>query len=135
MTAFKDKIQRAIESTSNDVQQWYQKSISEVAQAVHDHLIRDMTPDSLTEELKSQLEEAQSRIKTLEGQLEDANNTIADNEKEIETLKAELNPAGDSSDEDPDESEDDTKEDEVKEKSVAAKVKEAVTGKKKKKNK
>lgn len=132
MTALKDKIQRAIESTSNDVQQWHQKPISEIAGAVHDHVVRDLPSDAVNDDLKAQLAEAHERIKTLEGQLEGANNTILDLEDKLGKADPGNDPSGDdeeTDDKDPDE----TEEDDAEEKSIVTKVKEKVTGKKKKK--
>ena len=81
MSALKDKIQRAIESTSNDVTQWHQQPLSTVAQAVHDHIVRDLSPDNVIEELKKELEE----VKQNRQFLEEENEAL---EKEIVELKA-----------------------------------------------
>lgn len=68
MSALRDIIQRAIESVSNDVHQWHQKPIVEIAQAVHDAILPELSEAS--QEILAELEEARTRIEELEKELE-----------------------------------------------------------------
>lgn len=67
MTILRDIIRRAIESTSNDVQQWHQKPILEIAQAVHDKIEPEMDLDNL----RNKLQQARDEIKDLKQQIEE----------------------------------------------------------------
>ena len=78
MSLFRDKIQRAIESTSNDVTPWHQQPLTLVAQAVEDKLLpeiqlinSDANGELLAEheKLKSELETVKAELTTAQAEL------------------------------------------------------------------
>lgn len=71
MTILRDIIRRAIESTSDDVRQWHQKPIVQIAQAIHDKIEPEMDLDNL----RNKLQQARDEVKGLKQQIEELKKT------------------------------------------------------------